>query len=479
MEAADPGLLRIARSARRMFAARVVLFCWVDRGRSISNPGTSSSTDCLALVDSVALNGRAVGQELARAYPELFTQNVAVVGDTSRYVPTGRRPRVIPDQKRILIAGNELRTCAASAVHAPDGARVGTLCVLDSEPRVWGPLELESLADLAALVEQQLELAATARSLDVARAAQAALEESNARFQDLVNASNQVFWVTDIDSGSVLYVSPAYERVWKRSVTSLLADASNWTLPIHTEDRELTEQAYQGGLTARRAFEVEFRIVLPDGSIRHILNRGFPVQAADGRLIRMAGVASDITELHRAREELRTLAETDELTGALNSRAFRRLLCHELTRSARERRPLAVALLDIDNFKAVNDLYGHLAGDAVLTQVVRVLRGRLRASDIVARIGGDEFCVVLPNADEEGAALVLGELLTEVARVRVPLEAGRSVAVTLSVGIAISDSGSEAAELLKRADEALYTSKRGGRNRVSVAPRLSSERVPA
>ncbi len=480
----EPGLARIARLARRMFDAGAVVLCWADRSCAVpgsaaaSIAGAPSAVECLAFVDTVALNARAVGQELARAYPELFAREVAVVSDTRRRVHGGRARRVRSDQ-RVVIAGHELCSLAGVAVRTPDGSRVGTLVVLDTAPRAWGPLELDSLADLAAVVEQQLAIGELSRSLCAAKATQAALEASEARFQDLVHASDQVFWVTDIDSGSVLYVSPAYERVWKRSAASLLADAGNWTLPIHAEDREQTERAYQAGLAGQRAFEVEFRIVLPDGGIRHILNRGFPVHTADGQLIRMAGVASDITELHRAREELRTLAETDELTGALNSRAFRRLLRHELTRSARERRPLAVALLDIDEFKAVNDEYGHLAGDAVLTQVVQILRGRLRASDIVARLGGDEFCVVLPNADEEGAARVLGELLTEVSRVRVPLGTGRSVAATLSVGIAISNPASDEAELLKRADEALYTSKRDGRNRVSVAPQVPSDRAPA
>lgn len=429
-------------------------------------------------MNSTVLNARAVGTELARAHPELFVREAARVNDVRGHASVGLVARVFADHG-IVIGGYELRSCASAAVRAPDGSRAGTLCVLDTEPRTWAREDLESLADLAGLVEQQLELEGLTRSLDEVRYTQAILAENEARFQDLAHASDEIFWVTDTKTGAVLYVSPAYERVWKRSVASLLADAQNWTLPIHPDDREQTERAYQAGLTDRRAFEVEFRIVLPDGSLRHILNRGFPVQGADGRIIRMAGVASDITELHRAREELRTLAETDELTGAMNSRAFRRLLRHELTRSARERRPLAVALLDIDNFKAVNDEHGHLAGDAVLMQVVDILRARLRASDIVARLGGDEFCVVLPNADEEGAARVLGELLTEVSRVRVPLDTGGSVAVTLSVGVAVSDLGSDEAELLRRADEALYTSKRDGRNRVSVAPKIPSERAPA
>jgi len=442
-----PGLARIARLARQLLGTRVVLFSWVDQ-------------ECTAFVDAMAVNARAVSQELGRAYPELFLRERAVVSDTRRHAGLA--------EQRVVVAGHELRFCAAAAIHAPDGVRVGTLCVLDTEPRVWGQLEFESLRDLAALVEQRLELETASRRLEDARAIQAALSESGARFQDLANASDEVFWVTDVGSRSVLYVSPAYERVWKRSVRSLLENFDNWIDPIHPDDRALTERAYEDALAEQRGFEVEFRIVLPDGSIRHVLNRGFPVHDAEGRLMRMAGVASDITELHRARETLRTLAETDDLTGALNSRAFRRLLRHELTRGIRERRPLAVALLDIDNFKAVNDEHGHLAGDAVLTEVVRILRARLRASDIVARLGGDEFCVVLPNADEEGAARVLHELSSEISRAKLPLGGGRGVLVTLSVGIAVSNPTSDEAELLKRADDALYASKRDGRNRVSV-----------
>lgn len=309
-----------------------------------------------------------------------------------------------------------------------------------------------------------------AEDVTEARAIQAALVESETRFQQLANSSDEVFWITDTESHRVLYVSPAYERVWKRSVKSILENPWDWLEAIHPEDRDRAQRAFASVLEGDDSFEVEFRITLPDGSIRHVLDRGFPVRDESGRVIRMAGVAADVTELTRARETLRTMAETDDLTGALNSRAFRRLLKHELARGVRERRPVAVALLDIDNFKLVNDEHGHLAGDAVLTHVVSVLRGRLRASDIVARLGGDEFCVVLPNAEETGAIQVLSELSSEISRVRVPLGGGRAAAVTMSIGIAISTSACDEVELLKRADDALYRSKREGRNRVSVAP---------
>ena len=571
-EPLDPEFALIARLAKKLLGTPFVVISWVD-------------AECVGSLGALETNARAVSHELTRAYPELFTREVAVIADTWMYAGLAER--------RVVISGQELRFCAASAIHTPEGFRVGTLCAFDTEPRDWGPSELESLQDLAALVEERLthrtavlrleaegaerrRFESVVRSLPIAvfstdaegactytnhvwrtisgiareamhgeswlsvvhaedrerartawlaaaeaqvafesvcrvarpngavrsvgvkaapvfdngrvvgwvgiaedltetRATQSALAESEARFRELANASDEVFWIADIDSGAVLYISPAYERVWKRSAQSLLQNAANWVEPIHADDRILVEQAYQSGVANKRGFEVEFRIVLPDGSVRHVLNRGFPVHGVHGKLIRMAGVASDITELYRARDALKTMAETDDLTGAVNSRAFRRNLQHELTLSVREGRPLAVALLDIDNFKAVNDEYGHLAGDAVLIQVVQALRGRLRTSDVVARIGGDEFCVVLPNADEEGAARVLFELASEISKVNVPLGAERGIAVTLSVGIAVSSQSSDALQLLSRADEALYKSKRDGRNRVSVAPKLALE----
>src|SRR5688572_29830090 len=124
-----------------------------------------------------------------------------------------------------------MRSCATSAIHTSDGLRIGTLCVLDTQPRIWGPLDLESLAALSAQIEQHLELEALSRRLEAARATQLALDESRARFQDLANASDEVFWVTEIDSGCVLYVSPAYERVWKRSAASLLENPDTWVEP--------------------------------------------------------------------------------------------------------------------------------------------------------------------------------------------------------------------------------------------------------
>lgn len=175
-------------------------------------------------------------------------------------------------------------------------------------------------------------------------------------------------------------------------------------------------------------------------------------------------------KLGAAMRELRRLATRDALTNLLNRRAFDALLTEEVDRARRLGRPLTLAVLDLDHFKAVNDTYGHPAGDLVLTAVARVLEAGVRTIDRVARIGGEEFAVLLMEtvaADGYGVAC----RLVEAVRSRpVVLADGRELGISLSAGVAElpSADGTESA-LLDAADRALYQAKRGGRDRAVLA----------
>jgi diguanylate cyclase (GGDEF)-like protein/PAS domain S-box-containing protein len=165
-------------------------------------------------------------------------------------------------------------------------------------------------------------------------------------------------------------------------------------------------------------------------------------------------------------EELRRLATSDPLTGIMNRRAILKLLDEELDRAHRYARPLALAVLDVDHFKRVNDRYGHAAGDAVLVGVARAFASELRGADGVGRIGGEEFVMVLPETSQPGA-----QRLAE--RLRVALEEAvfstpqGDVRATVSVGVAtLGPDCCTRDELLNRADQALYLAKQSGRNRV-------------
>jgi len=165
-----------------------------------------------------------------------------------------------------------------------------------------------------------------------------------------------------------------------------------------------------------------------------------------------------MNEIRRQSAELERLASTDSLTGLPNRRVWEDALPRELARSVRSGAPVSIAMLDLDRFKAYNDLHGHQGGDLMLKELAAVWPGELRDSDLLARFGGEEFALLLPDC---GAADVLR--VVEKVRTATPTE------MTSSAGAAVWDGVEEAEELLRRADDALYEAKRGGRNRTIVA----------
>ena len=166
---------------------------------------------------------------------------------------------------------------------------------------------------------------------------------------------------------------------------------------------------------------------------------------------------------------LRHAARHDPLTGLLNRRALEEALEQETRRAGRMGRPFAVAMLDIDHFKAINDRHGHAAGDHVLKEIARVLRARLRSTDAIARWGGEEFLALLPETSPVDA-LAVGEAMRRAVRDATIAWEGDAVTVTVSVGIAGWDAlRDDAGSLVDRADEALYRAKRAGRDRTFAA----------
>jgi diguanylate cyclase len=169
--------------------------------------------------------------------------------------------------------------------------------------------------------------------------------------------------------------------------------------------------------------------------------------------------------------ELRELSEqvrADQLTGSLNRNGLEEAFAREKNRAERHHRPLCVALLDVDNFKRLNDTYGHAAGDDALRHLVRVIKGSLRPADMVARLGGEEFVIVLPESTVESAVQTMTRLQRELTR-HFFLHENEKLLITFSAGVAQHRDGEEQAALLQRADRAMYQAKQSGKNRVAVA----------
>ncbi len=175
-------------------------------------------------------------------------------------------------------------------------------------------------------------------------------------------------------------------------------------------------------------------------------------------------------EVEEARAAAQRLAWNDELTGSLNRRRFAEMVRREIIGAERTGKPLTVALLDLDDFKRINDRHGHAAGDAVLREVASTIRGVMRATDLSARWGGEEFCIALPGADLEGAVLVAQRVRAAIGALRVSTDAGEVISCTATIGLAERGDRDETLDaLFNRADRAMYRAKQSGKNRVMLA----------
>ena len=189
--------------------------------------------------------------------------------------------------------------------------------------------------------------------------------------------------------------------------------------------------------------------------------------AAVDLAVALVDQAATALALTRARAE----AGTDAVTGCMNHRAMRRRLDEEIGRATRTGGPLSAMLIDLDDFKLVNDHHGHQAGDAMLRAVVNALVGEFRAFDRVARYGGDEFVVILPNAELDSAAAAASRALERLRAI--PAHDGVSAGVSASIGVSQWQAPMSTDELLEACDAALLRSKRQGKGRVSRAPELA------
>ncbi len=305
------------------------------------------------------------------------------------------------------------------------------------------------------------------RSRDVAEGRVRVNEE---RWKFALEGAGAGVWELEVGKGEVFHSKRC------REILGLGNDDSTdtleaWRQRIHPDDlpRVLSDiQPCLDGTTD--SYRCEHRMLAGDGSWKWIVDSGLVVSRdAEARPLRLIGTHADITVRKQAEDELRSLAVTDALTGLFNRRHFMARMQDALALRQRLReQPVSVLMLDIDHFKRVNDTHGHPVGDAVLRHFAGLVAGQVRKTDTVGRLGGEEFAIVLLGTDVEAARAYAKRLLATVADTPFQLER-LLVPVTASIGLSSIDLEDDSIDaVLERVDQALYSAKRAGRNRVHV-----------
>ncbi|WP_170064134.1 sensor domain-containing diguanylate cyclase [Halomonas heilongjiangensis] len=276
-----------------------------------------------------------------------------------------------------------------------------------------------------------------------------------------------IFQARQDTSGRIgfLYLSEELQRLCGLSPEAVLDDADRLLKRVHPEDRDRLTASIAQSAVSLEPWWLEYRLLVPDG-VRWLEGRAVPRRRRDGQTF-WDGLLIDIGERKQAEQRVQQLVGTDMLTGALNRRAFFEQGEAVLALAERHGRRVPLAMLDLDHFKHLNDTHGHAAGDLALQAFAMSCRDSLRPYDLFARIGGEEFAVILVDSDPDQAWEILERLRLAVEAIELEVD-GVMLRFTVSLGLTILEPGGSLDGALSRADRALYRAKREGRNRISA-----------
>jgi diguanylate cyclase (GGDEF)-like protein/PAS domain S-box-containing protein len=302
------------------------------------------------------------------------------------------------------------------------------------------------------------------------------LSESEERLRLALGAANQAWFDINVQTGAIS-VSPEYAKILGYEPDEFTSNLQVWETGIHPEDRPLVMATYRKCLADGEPLVMEYRRQKKDGEWLWIRSIGkFTAWTPKHQPLRMSGIHTDITAQKAVELELVHQAHTDHLTGFNNRGHFMQQAELELRRVVRYGGTLSIFMMDVDHFKKINDTHGHKVGDLVLQKLAEICRDTLRMVDIIGRVGGEEFAILLPETTEQEAIRVAERLRQAIANAKIPLGHGLPLSITVSIGITSLMSKDDNIDvLLSFADKALYEAKNAGRNRIfNIQDRIGS-----
>ncbi len=281
------------------------------------------------------------------------------------------------------------------------------------------------------------------------------MEMEEGMFQLIVESSPNMIWRAGTNA-----LCDYFNSTWLNFTGKTLEQevGTGWTEGVHPDDYDTCLKIYLESFEKKVAFEMEYRLKNKAGKYRWINDRGTPLYLKDGSFGGYLGSCMDVTDKVEG-QMMRDLAQHDGLTGIYTRQYFEQLANAEFARSKRFKLPLSIAMIDIDDFKSINDTYGHYAGDLVLKEVVSIFNCNIREFDLFGRFGGDEFILLLVNNDAESALVITQRIQEKIEKVSLTYKEF-SLQTSVSIGICQLTDQDVLEKVIDCADKKLYEKKR-------------------
>ncbi|WP_299874466.1 diguanylate cyclase [uncultured Cocleimonas sp.] len=295
------------------------------------------------------------------------------------------------------------------------------------------------------------------------------MKEFDFNFKDIVDFANDVIIVTNADQinipgPEIVYVNQAFTELSGYTAEEVIG--KNPRILQSKETDEETKKVIRRGLEQKVPVRVTIRNQCKAGTGYWLDLSIHPLKNPQGVVTHFVAIERDVTEQKDIERKLEVLSRTDPLTGLINRRTFDEILDNELPHFKQSGEVFSLLMLDIDHFKQINDNFGHSVGDTAIKTISLACESNLRLYDKMARIGGEEFCVLLPATKKESALEIAEKIREIVAQTPIRTSNG-DILATISIGISeVENTDTNHVNIMQRADENLYKAKKSGRNRV-------------
>ncbi len=280
------------------------------------------------------------------------------------------------------------------------------------------------------------------------------------QYQLIIDSSPNMIWRADLSTGC-----DYFNKTWLNFTGRTMEEeyGFGWAEGVHPDDLERCVKIYLDNFKLQRPFEMDYRLKRHDGQYRWINDRGVPFYDRNNNFIGFIGSCMDVTDKVEG-QLLKEMAQNDALCQTYNRQYSHQLLEEIFSKARADGLPFAILMMDIDDFKHINDKYGHSAGDIVLTKVAAAAKSEMRGFDILGRYGGDEFIIGLVHANSEAALIVAERIRTAVAQAEICISDATAVKVSVSIGVKSLQNEITLDELINNADKKLYEAKAVGKN---------------